>query len=107
MIELPMRVAHAEVVEVADLTPGMRRIVFGGDGLADYASTGVGDEYVRLLFPTDPGERPTLPGIAGQHLDYSSIDVNQLRCYTVRGFEPGRVTVDFVVHEGGVAASWA
>lgn len=107
MNTLPMRVAHAEVVEVADLTSGMRRIVFGGTGLADYASTGVADEYVRLLFPTDPATRPELPGIAGDHLDYSTIDVGQLRCYTVRAFEPGRVTIDFVVHEGGVAATWA
>lgn len=109
MIQLPMRVAHAEVVDVVDLSPGMRRIAFGGPGLADYASTGVGDEYVRLLFPADPAERPTLPGIAGDHLDYSTIDVDRLRCYTVRAFDPDRawVTVDFVVHEGGVAATWA
>ena len=54
-----------------------RRIVFGGDGLADYASTGVGDEYVRLLFPADGEERPVLPGIAGKHLDYSTVDLDK------------------------------
>jgi NADPH-dependent ferric siderophore reductase len=30
-----------------------------------------------------------------------------MRVYTIRAHEPGRVTVDFVVHEGGVAATWA
>ncbi|MBF4161454.1 siderophore-interacting protein [Nocardioides sp. CBS4Y-1] len=102
-----MRVAHAEVVDVTDLTPGMRRVVLGGPGLADYESTGVGDEYVRVLFPRVPQERPALPGILGSHVDYSTIDVGQLRCYTVRAHEPGRVSIDVVLHEGGVAASWA
>ncbi len=104
-----MRAFHAEVVEVVDLSPSMRRVVFGGPGLAEFRSTGVGDEYVRLLFPSDPWQRPTLPAIVDDELDYGSIDLGRLRTYTVRGWDAdaGRLTIDFVVHPGGVAASWA
>ena len=104
-----MQVFHATVIETVDLSTAMRRIVFGGPGLADYRSTGVGDEYIRLLFPEVPGEIPTLPAVIDGNLDYSSVDLSRLRTYTIRRFDAERraVTVDFVVHEGGVAAAWA
>jgi NADPH-dependent ferric siderophore reductase len=107
--DVEMAVHHAEVLDAVDLTAGMRRVVFGGEGLAGYRSTGVGDEYIRLLFPTDPDRRPQLPGIVDGNLDYGSIDLDRLRTYTVRHWDAQarRLTVDFVVHEGGVAATWA
>ncbi|UUW89183.1 siderophore-interacting protein [Pimelobacter simplex] len=107
--ELEMTVHHAEVVAATDLSAGMRRVVFGGSGLDGYRSTGVGDEYIRLLFPVDPAGRPDLPGVVDGNLDYGSIDTDQLRTYTVRDWDDDarRLTVDFVVHEGGVAATWA
>jgi NADPH-dependent ferric siderophore reductase len=104
-----MRVFTGEVVRVAEVTPSMRRVVLGGPGVADYRSTGVGDEYVRLVFPTERGGVPVLPAVAGDDLDYASIDLATMRTYTVRDVDPdaGEVTVDFVVHEGGLAAGWA
>ncbi len=106
-----MQVFHAEVVRVEDLTPGMRRVVFGGEGLTGYWSTGIGDEYIRLLFPAEGEDRPQLPVVNqdGDGLDYSTIDVERLRTYTVRELRPevGELAVDFVVHSGGVAAAWA
>ncbi|MBU2698303.1 NADPH-dependent ferric siderophore reductase [Pimelobacter sp. 30-1] len=104
-----MTVHHAEVVAATDLSAGMRRVVFGGSGLDGYRSTGVGDEYIRLLFPVDPAGRPDLPGVVDGNLDYGSIDTDQLRTYTVRDWDDDArlLTVDFVVHEGGVAATWA
>lgn len=105
----PMRVHLAEVVDVLDLSPGMRRVVFGGDGVADYGSTGVGDEYIRLIFPREPDAAPDLPDVGEKGLDYTTVDLDRLRTYTVRDHDPdaGRITVDFVVHDGGVAAAWA
>ena len=105
--ELPMRVFRAEVISSVDLSPSMRRVVFGGPGLADFASTGVGDEYLRIIFPAPGATEPVLPVVKDNVLDYSTIDLGLLRTYTVRHFEPGKVTIDFVVHEGGVAATWA
>lgn len=106
---LPMRVFTGRVVRTAELTPAMRRIVLGGEGLAGYASTGVGDEYVRLIFPTGGSAEPVLPTVTGGALDYGSIDLATMRTYTVRAVDPaaGEVTVDFVIHDGGVAARWA
>lgn len=107
--DVPMRAFHAEVVEARDLSPAMRRVVFGGPGLADFRSTGVGDEYVRLIFPADPWERPELPAVVDGDLDFGSIDLSRLRTYSVRAWdaEARLLTVDFVVHPGGVAAGWA
>lgn len=102
-----MQVAHAEVISATDLSPAMRRIVFGGPGLEDYPTTGVGDEYVRLIFPEDPDARPELPPMSGEDLDYSAIPSDRLRTYTIRDHRQGRITIDFVVHDGGVAAAWA
>lgn len=104
-----MRAFHATVVDVIDLSPAMRRVVFGGADLAEFRSTGVGDEYIRLLFPEKPDQVPDLPPIVDGAIDYRAIDVSRLRTYTVRDHDPvtGTLTVDFVVHEGGVGAQWA
>lgn len=106
---VPMRVFTGEVVSVADLSASLRRIVIGGAGVADYLSTGVGDEYIRLIFPAPGTREPTLPDVAGDALDYATIDLDLLRTYTVRRFDAdrGEVTVDFVVHGHGVATTWA
>ena len=104
-----MRVWTGEVVRTEDLTPALRRVVFGGPELEGYASTGVGDEYIRLIFPVDGAWAPILPTVTNGCLDYGSIDLNTMRTYTVRSYDPGanEVTIDFVIHDGGVAAEWA
>lgn len=106
---VPMQVFHAEVVRTEEVSPALRRIVFGGPGLAGFRTTGVGDEYLRLLFPAEGEAVPTLPEVVDGALDYASLDLTRLRTYTVRDVdsERGEVTIDFVVHEGGVAAAWA
>ncbi|HVT00067.1 MAG TPA: siderophore-interacting protein [Solirubrobacterales bacterium] len=89
----PLLVARVE--SVAQLTPTLRRVVFGGEGLAGFEAGEFSDHYVKLRFPR-PGageeERP------------------KVRTYTVREWDAGRslLTIDFVVHgEEGVAGAWA
>jgi NADPH-dependent ferric siderophore reductase len=103
---LPMRVWTGTVVRNDALTPAMRRVVLDVPG---YASTGVGDEYLRLIFPVAGATDPILPTVTDNCLDYGSIDLATMRTYTVRDFDPARdhVTIDFVIHDGGVAAEWA
>lgn len=107
---LPPRIHRAEVVAVRRLTPVMTRVVLGGPGLADFRSTGIGDEYVRLFLPR-PGKRePVLPFATDTGWDYpEGVEPGPLRTYTVRAVDPaaGTVTLDMVVHEGGIAAAWA
>jgi len=107
--EPEMRVHRAVVVRVEDLTPSLKRVVLGGPGLSAFESTGVGDEYVRVLFPADGETEPVLPEIRNGVFDYAAVDLDLLRTYTVRAHDPcsGEVTIDFVVHEGGVASTWA
>jgi len=104
-----MKVFRAVVVSAEDVTPSLRRVVLGGPELADFESTGVGDEYLRVLLPETPDGEPETPIINDGVLDYDSIDLDRLRTYTVRAHdeERGEITIDFVVHEGGVAATWA
>lgn len=83
---------HAEVRAVTALSPSLRRIRFGGPGLAAFTSSADPDERVLIEFG-DPS------GAATEHR----------RSYTVRAWHPDEQTVDidFAVHTGGAAAAWA
>ena len=83
------------VESVALLTPTLTRIVFGGEGLADFAVGEFTDHYVKLQFP-----RPGAP----------ADERPKVRTYTVRAWDADRglLTIDFVVHgDEGIAGPWA
>ncbi|PZF80287.1 siderophore-interacting protein [Jiangella anatolica] len=103
-----MRFFRAEVIDTRPICADMVRVVFGGPGLAGFASTGVGDEYLRIFFPPD-GAEPVLPVVdeRGRWSYPDDAEPAPMRTYTVRSFRPGRLEIDFVVHDGGVAAAWA
>ncbi|MBK7821028.1 MAG: siderophore-interacting protein [Tessaracoccus sp.] len=104
-------VHRVEVAEVHRLTPGMVRVVFAGEGLDGFRSTGVGDEYLRLFLPAEGHVEPTLPEPTedGYWRFLDGVEPAVVRTYTVRAWDEKarRVTIDFVVHDGGVAARWA
>lgn len=105
-----MKIFKATVVNTRQLTPGMLRITLGGDGMAAFTSTGVGDEYLRVFLPSPGQSEPVLPVPAGDTWEYLPGDTpSPMRTYTVRGVDPllGTADIDFVVHDGGVAAAWA
>lgn len=104
------RVHRIEVESVEQLTPGMVRIVFIGDGLGGFVSSGVGDEYLRLFLPASGHEEPTLPVPTDDgYWEFPPGTTTEVRTYTVRRWDGvfGRLVIDFVVHEGGIAATWA
>ena len=72
----------AQVISREQLSPHLVRIVLD---VADFASTGIPDEWVGLVVP-------------GQF---------QSRYYTVRSCGDGRLTLDVVVHETGLVTEWA
>lgn len=105
---LTPRIWRAEVTHVRRLTPGMVRVTLGGPGMAEYGTTGVGDEYVRVFFPHPGQDEPVMPRVSGRSWAFDDPDTAApMRTYTVRAWRPGEVDVDFVVHDGGVAAAWA
>jgi len=104
------RIHQVHVHRVLRLAPGMIRIDFVGD-LEGFVTTGVGDEYVRLFLPGEGQTQPTLPIATddGYWKFPEGSAPSPVRCYTVRAWDAARgvLTIDFVVHEGGVAAAWA
>ena len=75
----------AEVRGREQLSEHLVRLTLGGPGLADFASTGVPDEWVGLIVP-------------GQF---------QSRYYTVRSWAGGELVLDVVVHDVGLVTEWA
>jgi NADPH-dependent ferric siderophore reductase len=71
------------------LTPRMRRIVFESPELSDFVSSSH-DDHVKLFFP-----------VAGAE--------HEMRDLTPRAFsnEQCTLTIDFALHEAGVATQWA
>ncbi|PJC86954.1 siderophore-interacting protein [Vibrio sp. HA2012] len=91
-----------QVVEVIDLSPHLRRIVVGGEGLAGFP---VGQEgaYVKVIVPKDGERMPCL--------DLTNVaERPTMRSYTIRSFdaEHKRLVMDFVVNRHqGPATDWA
>lgn len=83
------------VQRITQVTPNMRRITFGGAGLADFPE-GYEGGYIKLLFPDEPRSTPDRP---------------VMRTYTIlaHDVESGTVSVDFALHgdSGGIATDWA
>ncbi|MGF6822109.1 NADPH-dependent ferric siderophore reductase [Microbacterium sp. ZKA21] len=109
---MSVNLVHRIVAQrVERLSPGMVRIVFGGEGLDGFVSTGVGDEYFRVFFPKDDQAEPNLPfPTEDGYWDFpEGVEPAPMRTYTVRAWDAAaqEITIDFVVHDGGVAAAWA
>lgn len=89
----------------------MVRLTFSGDELAEFKSTGIGDEYLRLFFPDEATGELVLPIIDEEGRWTYHEDKPPVRCatYTVRRLDVKacELDIDFVVHEGGLASEWA
>ena len=99
----------AEVIRSAWLTPGMLRVTFGGDGLRNFRTTGVGDEFVRVHFPEPDGELH-LPRIDADGVWHYPDGVSaHVQPYTIRNHDAaaGEVVIDIVAHGHGRAGRWA
>jgi NADPH-dependent ferric siderophore reductase len=100
----PIRVRHETrrriltVKQISRITPKMIRINFSTD-LADFASAAADDHVKLFFFPEDSASA----GAEG------SFERAVGRDFTPRRFnnERGELTIDFALHDEGVAAAWA
>ncbi|MGX1788254.1 siderophore-interacting protein [Bosea sp. NPDC055332] len=102
---------EATLVRREMLTPGMVRLSFSGEGLANFHSTGIPDEYIRLFFPDPESGELVLPAIDSEGRWTYPEERHRVRysTYTVRRFdaESRELDIDLVVHDGGQASDWA
>lgn len=98
----------ARVLEAARLSPSFLRVVLADTGGGRPATSGVPDEIVHLYFPA-PGESapPPMTEVDGVLAHHDPDDARVARNYTVRRWEQGRITIDFVDHGTGTAVEWA
>ncbi|MHA7304880.1 siderophore-interacting protein [Arthrobacter sp. TMN-49] len=110
MHPLVPRLLH--VVDHHLLAPAMRRIVLGGEDLAQpfpFAPMTVSD-HVKLVFPEIESAEIHLPTVVDDRLVMPVGRPRPLfRDYTVRSYDAAarRLTIDFVLHDHGVAGRWA
>lgn len=108
MLRHPLVGRQLEVLRTDMLTPHMRRIVFGGPSLRGFLSAAP-DDHVKLFFPNAAGAivRPEL-GPNGAQFE-PGVDYSPMRDYTPRHYDAqtNELTVDFVLHGDGPAATWA
>ncbi len=115
MTRTPVRVRYqarlrlAQVSDVEQLSPRMRRITLSGDALDGFTSAGAGD-HVKLFFPAPGQTKPILPTIQDGKPTYPEGALRPaMRDYTPRRYNPQtrELAIDFVIHGDGPAATWA
>lgn len=119
----PITVRELEVLRVADVTSGMRRVTLGGEQLrAHIAANGFPvnafrsdafDDEGKLILHHPEAPEPVAPTQADGVLNWPRAHPHLLfRTYTVRRWDPtagehGEVDLDFVRHGVGPATRWA
>lgn len=106
-----MNTSAATVIGRRVLTPHLVSITLGG--LTGWRSTGIPDEYVRLLLPPRPGVEVQLPEI-GEDFSFTYPEgAEELvpRVYTISDHRVVdgdiRVDVDIALHDRGAGSDWA
>ena len=115
----PPTLRQVEVVRMADLTPGMRRVTLGGEQLRAFTSangfpqpafeSSGFDDDISLVFCYPGQDVPVLPVQEEHRLDLRRDPRPLSRTYTVRRWDPesGELDVDVVKHGIGEGATWA
>lgn len=85
---------------------GFQRVVFGGEALAGFSSRGF-DDHIKVFFP-EPGTPFVPPQVTEEGIVWSTEVRPPSRDYTpLFNAERQELTIDFYVHDGGVASDWA
>lgn len=103
----PIGIRHLTIVRRTELTPQLLRLTLGGSDLVGF-HTYQADDHVRIVLADPDGTlRAPTPN------DHDELDwprpMPPSRKYTVRSYRPEvqELDLDFVLHEGGLASTWA
>lgn len=110
MADKPRDHHRGVVIRTERITPHMIRVVVGGEDLRDFATSGLTDHYVKLVFPHEGVDYPVPFNVQHVRETMPREVWPRLRSYTVRAWDPGagEMTLDFVYHgEEGIAGPWA
>ncbi|NNL99062.1 MAG: siderophore-interacting protein [Acidimicrobiia bacterium] len=102
----PPEFRNMQVLRTEHLTPHMVRVTFGGDDLAGL----VVDEpaaSVRVLLPMPGTGELVVPEWNGNEFLLPDGNRPPIRTFTPRRAEDGELDIDMVIHEGGLASTWA
>ncbi|WP_157245368.1 siderophore-interacting protein [Nonomuraea typhae] len=107
---MPKNEHKATVLRTEQLTPHMIRVVAGGESLRGFATSGLTDHYVKLVFRHEGVEYPEPFTVQSCRELLPREQWPRVRTYTVRAWDPDtlELTIDFVYHgDEGVAGPWA
>ncbi|MGV8927932.1 MAG: siderophore-interacting protein [Ewingella sp.] len=111
---LPVRVKnelafrHLTVKHSKNIASCFKRIVLSGEDLKGFNSRGF-DDHIKLFFPANPGDVITLPAATEDGIVWGEGPRPINREYTPLHFDAqaNELTLDFYIHDGGVASEWA
>lgn len=105
--EFDIKIRELTVLRRTLVTPRMVRVTLGGPNLEGFESH-LPQEHVKLVFPDEDTGITRHPTQDGTHLDWPR-PFPPTRDYTIRRYDAAarEVDLDFVVHEGGRASTWA
>lgn len=113
---LPLGLRQIAVSAIMDLTPHLRRIRFTGEDLQGGTRDGQPllpffspnfDDHVKLVFPHE-GKAQSVPGVQTEKgVEWNRDAFNMARDYSIRTQGQGWIEVEFVLHPGGLASTWA
>jgi NADPH-dependent ferric siderophore reductase len=104
-IPYPIGARTTTVARREYVTPHMLRITLAGPGLDGFHSYQC-DDHVKIVFPDPEGTHRIPTPNAHQMLDWPK-PLPTTRRYTVRRYAGRELDLDFVVHSGGLASTWA
>ena len=103
-----LRFRPVEVIASEFIANSFYRITFAGEALEGFTSSGF-DDHIKVFFPDPQTGEFHLPEITEDGVVWKDGVRPVARDYTPLFFDPlqQRLTLDFYVHESGVASDWA
>lgn len=101
-----LRFRELTVLRVERIGAGFQRIVLGGEALAGFSSRGF-DDHTKVFFP-EPGQPFVPPTVTEEGIVWGDGVRPASRDYTPLYDEARHeLSLDFFIHDGGVASRWA